>query len=531
MKFLKIVIFCTLSLNFSLHIDKCSAQYILGNEEAPDNYNYQVLLKEKDAIDYVFADCDQVIDQALKLTLEDKKSFHDKYCIKIKENDFKIYTGLNDGKIKRYAIILDCMACFRPITFMLSIDPNGKINDLNVMIYRELRGGEVTNRYFLDKFKNKNIDSIDTIDLAVTGATSSAQCLYDGTKEGLLILKEFFLYKKLNLNKRETDAKVVTSLTEKEDVQSSSNSLTSFTQMRFINETPLIINIWHRSEQYAVTIMEKVFAEMKRVNKLIIKEGKKFNKKGVKKALEYPEEFTTLITHCKKFSEETNGLFDITLSSGDRKASFRDIKIEGNRLSMLDKKTRIDLNLVREAYLVDIGLDLLKSNNIDTGAINFGDSTGVTGKLSDDKDWEIGIRYLEEKDLILGYVKGVDKPLSVTVNPNYNKLNSLRTTDSNKLTNRITGMTVAASQWASVVCANSALESSVLSYVLFVGGQDQKIFSANKSPDIEYALIYDGPDGSLEYKGSKKMVKNLNQKISKVSDYKEMPACRCSVKP
>lgn len=530
MKFIKLLIFCVLSLFYSLHPRECSGQYILGQIEPPDNFVFQVLLEEDEAIQYVFSECDDVIRQDINLTAEDKKYFKDRYSLDIEEDSFKVYAGLKAGRIARHAIILDCIGCFRPITFILSVNPNGWINDLNVMIYREARGGEVINERFLGQFRGKNIENLDDIDIAVTGATASAQCLCNGTRKGMLLLHEFLLNKRLQMDKSSNAADKADFSSDKK-AEHTGGYLAPFAQMQLINGTPAIVSVRHSSERDVVKAMDMVFAEMKRVDGLIIKEGKRLNRKGRKKPMEYSGEFTNLITLCKKYSEETNGIFDITVRDKNKNTSYSDIIIDGNMIAFANKKTQIDLSLIKNGYVIDRGIEKLKNNGISIAAINYGDTTQVIGKLPGNESWKIGIRYLNQKDLILGYVSISDKAISVTTNPNYYKLNTIRIMESGQLLNRITNATVSNNQWASVACAKTALEAAILSYVIFVSGLDKNGYPFDDSASIDYALIYDDSEGNIKYKASKWIEERFHQKTGYVYEYgKAAPVCECEVK-
>ena len=91
----------------------------------------------------------------LALTPEEKQKLENRLKARIDENAFDVFGGKKDGKIYRYAIITDEMGCFHPITNM-SMKPDGNIEQVAVMIYRESRGKEVTRQRFLHQYKGKS---------------------------------------------------------------------------------------------------------------------------------------------------------------------------------------------------------------------------------------------------------------------------------------------------------------------------------------------------------------------------------------
>lgn len=524
-EFIKLIAICLVTF-CGISQQKCRGQYVLGQIEPPDNYVFQVLLEEDEALEYVFSKCDRVTNRNLKLTSDSKIKFKELYNIDVGNESFKVHTGFKDERIVRYSIILDCMGCFRPITFVLSVTPDGLINDLNVMIYRESRGSEVVNGNFLDQFKGKQIDTLNEIDTSVTGATASAKCLSSGTEKGLLLLKEFVLQKQSPLSKLDKDDDKTNTRSDN-GYTTTDRHLTQYTQMQYINDTPVILYVQHSSERQVATVMEKVFAEMRRVDTLITKEEKRLNRKGRKKTLEYSSEFVALISFCNNYSAKTNGIFDLTVYDQEGNTSFNNIAIYGNKISFTNKKTKIDLTLVKNGYVVDKGLEIFNENKVNIVAINFGDVTRVAGNLSEEKKWKIGVRYLDNKDTIFGNIHLTDKAVSVITNANYNKLTSIRTKESGHLFNRLTNATVNGNQWASVVSARSGLEASILSYVMFVSGLSNMGSTLSSFPDSDYLMIYDDAEGETIYNVSDTFKSKFKQSTGSVHDYMKAPVCAC----
>ncbi len=120
--------------------------YILGHKttideiEPADNYEIQVIMDEDEAITSIFDGCDEIFVEHLELTHEEKEQMENRLKSRIVENSFDVFTGKKKGSINKYAIITDEMGCFHPITFIMSMKPNGKIEKVAVLIYRESRG-------------------------------------------------------------------------------------------------------------------------------------------------------------------------------------------------------------------------------------------------------------------------------------------------------------------------------------------------------------------------------------------------------
>ena len=491
----------------------CSAQYLLGHAEPADNYIFQILINEEEGAKEIFKECEKVKTGQITLSADDKAYIKDRHNYNVKEDLFKVYAGYKGSKVVKYAVVTDCQGCFRPITLMMSIDPNGWINDLNVMIYRESRGGDVTNERFLGQFEGKTIDTLDNIDMNVTGATSSARCLINGAREGLLVLKEFIINK--GFSGKHDDF-----VAHNKGKTKPTGPLILYTQTRWIANKQAIIAIWERSEQRAANVTKQVFKKMRDVQETIHSDARKLNKKGKKKFYEYSEEFVELIALCKEYSRKTNGIFNITISNDNGNHSSDAIIIKEKRIAFGDKDIKINISSIKDSYMVDNGFKVLAENGINIAAINYGDNTRVTGKPPNEGTWPIGIRYLDEKDRIMGYIKITNGAVSILTNPYYHKLSTIRQN------NDIVG-NVSTKQWAALAYADSSLAASVFAGIIFTTGGEGNLRSTIDMNDIEYGIITDNAEGTLSSKVSDGLKNRFFRMAGTVTDYGKVPVCAC----
>ncbi len=137
-------------------VSPCGAQVGFDVEPA-DNYQPQVFLTKDEALMKVFPDCDEIAYDEIILTDEEKNRIQDRLKRKIFEDSFTTYVGIESGKVVGYAIITEEIGKFHPYTFIVSVDPKGKIRDIAVLVYRESRGAEIGHIRFLDQFKGKSL--------------------------------------------------------------------------------------------------------------------------------------------------------------------------------------------------------------------------------------------------------------------------------------------------------------------------------------------------------------------------------------
>ena len=96
-----------------------------------------------------------------------------------------------EGTVLGHAVIGEEVGKYRPITFMVGTTPEFAVRNVEVLVYRESRGGEVRFPRFLRQYRGKSASSAirtnrDIINIA--GATLSVNALNLGVKRALLSL-------------------------------------------------------------------------------------------------------------------------------------------------------------------------------------------------------------------------------------------------------------------------------------------------------------------------------------------------------
>ncbi|TDJ50382.1 MAG: FMN-binding protein, partial [Nitrospina sp.] len=105
----------------------------------------------------------------------------------------KFYVGIKNGKVMGTMSIGNEIGRSYPITFMVVINPDGTVKDVEVMVYREPHGWEVRFDSFLSQFFGQNAHSpFDNIH-NITGATMSVRSMTRGIKKALAAYQVLFL--------------------------------------------------------------------------------------------------------------------------------------------------------------------------------------------------------------------------------------------------------------------------------------------------------------------------------------------------
>lgn len=94
-------------------------------------------------------------------------------------------------KLAGRAVLNDDVGKYRPITYLVAVDPAGKVVRVELLVYRESHGGQVRGRTFLEQYEGKS--SSDPVRVgkditSISGATLSARAVSKGVKRTLLLL-------------------------------------------------------------------------------------------------------------------------------------------------------------------------------------------------------------------------------------------------------------------------------------------------------------------------------------------------------
>ncbi len=154
-----------------------------------------VYLKPADALKLIFKDSKEVIKEDHPITEEIKEKAKKSLNYDLPKSSYTFYVGKTDGKVDGYALIDEQIGKVEPITFVTRINPNGKVSQVEIMVYRESHGGEVATKRFLNQFREKSFN--DEIRLhgnvvSVTGATLSSQALVIGVRRALVLWQIFY---------------------------------------------------------------------------------------------------------------------------------------------------------------------------------------------------------------------------------------------------------------------------------------------------------------------------------------------------
>lgn len=161
--------------------------------ESPDGPEaVKVYFTPEEALAKVFARADTVWTEEWIPDDAERSELEGRLGWAVPEESFVIHRGAGRDGDQGYAMIVEEQGRFKPITFIVKLKPDLRVETVLVMVYRESRGDGVKRQRFLKQFRDK--DGSDPLRLnrdivAVSGATMSSRALATGVKKVIRILE------------------------------------------------------------------------------------------------------------------------------------------------------------------------------------------------------------------------------------------------------------------------------------------------------------------------------------------------------
>jgi Na+-translocating ferredoxin:NAD+ oxidoreductase RnfG subunit len=155
-----------------------------------------VYLTEEQALKIIFPKAQKIQAEELRLTPDQKMRIEDRIGWRFPEEKFKVFMSETNGKVDSYAVIQETIGKHRPITYIVGITAEGKVFDVEIMVYRESKGSEVRRKRFNAQYEGKTVQDPIRINkdiINVTGATMSVRSISAGVKRALVLVDEFYL--------------------------------------------------------------------------------------------------------------------------------------------------------------------------------------------------------------------------------------------------------------------------------------------------------------------------------------------------
>ena len=159
----------------------------------------ETYLSESQAVKIALPNADSVSVETKQLTQTQRERLEARSGLRFPEPQYKFFVGrLKNGQAAGYAVIMKEIGKEEYITFIVGVTPQGQVNDVAIMDFRESRGWEVREKRFLRQYRGKKSTDPLQVDRDITnytGATLSTHAVTRGVKKALLLTGLFYLVK------------------------------------------------------------------------------------------------------------------------------------------------------------------------------------------------------------------------------------------------------------------------------------------------------------------------------------------------
>ncbi len=284
--------------------------------------------------------------------------------------------------------------------------------------------------------------------------------------------------------------------------------------------TAVNVELWHDDEQQGRSLIDAAMDEMRRIDQLMSSykaesELSRVNAEAATQAVIVSNELFSLIEQALRYSDITEGAFDITYASAGQYYDYRTgRKPDDQQLAaalpaisyrhVLLNKTyssvrftqpgvRIDLGGIAKGYAVDRCIDMLQAAGVSNALVTAGGDTRVIGRHWE-HPWMIGVRDPRKRDGIITRIPLEDAAISTS--GDYERYFEQDGVRYHHILNPGTGDSPREVHSTTIIGTN-ATHTDALSTSVFILGVTKGLALINTLPDTE-AVIIDN-QGKMHY--------------------------------
>ena len=151
----------------------------------------QVFLREQDAPAALFGAGVRAERSTLALSPAELAALSRRVGRRVEQREYPVLTvSAGSGEFLGWIFLLDVVGQTLPITFAIGVKADGKLQDLQVMVYREPHGSEIRERRFRAQFAGKRLEDPILVGKdvdAITGATISSHSAAYAVRKALAL--------------------------------------------------------------------------------------------------------------------------------------------------------------------------------------------------------------------------------------------------------------------------------------------------------------------------------------------------------
>ncbi|MDF0674722.1 MAG: FMN-binding protein [Nitrospira sp.] len=153
-------------------------------------------MSEEEGVRIMLPKSERVRKEVITLSQEKKAHIQERIGWKFPEESFEVYIGESGSQVDGYAVVQHTIGKHKPMTYLVGVDNEGSVSDVELLVFRESRGSDVGKKRFNAQYEGKTV--LDPIRIKsditnITGATMSVRSMSAGVKRVLVLIDEFYL--------------------------------------------------------------------------------------------------------------------------------------------------------------------------------------------------------------------------------------------------------------------------------------------------------------------------------------------------
>ncbi|HKU51485.1 MAG TPA: hypothetical protein VJQ25_03380, partial [Nitrospira sp.] len=112
----------------------------------------EVFMSEDEGVKTMFPKSERVRKDLIKLNAEKKTQIEDRIGWKFPEEEFEVYIGETGTRVDGYAMVQNTIGKHKPMTYMVGVDGQGSVSDIELLVFRESRGSEIRQKRFNSQY-------------------------------------------------------------------------------------------------------------------------------------------------------------------------------------------------------------------------------------------------------------------------------------------------------------------------------------------------------------------------------------------
>jgi hypothetical protein len=156
----------------------------------------EVYMTEDEGIKIMLPKSERVRKDRIRLSPERKTQIEERIGWKFPEEEFDVYIGETGTRVDGYAMVQNTIGKHKPMTYMVGVDGQGTVSDIELLVFRESRGSEIRQKRFNSQYEGKTVLDPVRINkdiINISGATMSVRSMSAGIKRVLVLVDEYYL--------------------------------------------------------------------------------------------------------------------------------------------------------------------------------------------------------------------------------------------------------------------------------------------------------------------------------------------------